>query len=349
MRRLVMTGTASTIPYVRYDTTPHPPQRRLAAWREAIDVLFDVRPAEPAAAESPVVLDNWLLGEAVLAVGTGPGFSYHRAPRAIARDGRDLFMLQIYQAGQCRIVDGAPELVTEPGDLLVTDAASPIRTEETTFRNINLMVPRAMLAARLREPDAQGGRVLHRDLPLVALLRAHLSEIVRHAPSLPPAQAPDVLSATVQLVAAAINGGPDVGTTSGVQQVLVCQLRRYIAQHLHDRDLGPESLAARFGLSRATLYRLFEADGGVRRYVQRRRLDRARLDLADPAQHHRSIAEVGRTAGYCHAQDFTRAYRKEFAINPGAQRDHARAEARTRLGRAASERPIWVEWVRGLN
>jgi AraC-like DNA-binding protein len=41
-------------------------------------------------------------------------------------------------------------------------------------------------------------------------------------------------------------------------------LCRYVEGNLTARDLGAEKLASAFGLSRATLYRLFEPVGGVR-------------------------------------------------------------------------------------
>jgi AraC-like DNA-binding protein len=334
-----------TLPHERFDTTPEEARRRLEVWREAISVLFDVRPAEPAAAEEPIVLDNWLLGPAVLTAGSGPGFSYERPLHAIARDGRDLLMIQIYQEGVCRIRRGAPEAVSAPGDLVISDLSRPIATEETAFRNVNLLLPRSLLAPLLREPDAQGGRILRRSHPLAALVGRQLEELVLQAPRLPVSQAVPVLSATAQLIAAALNGMSDSGTAAGVKVALACELRRYVDQHLSDRGLTPEALAGRFGLSRATVYRLFKADDGVHHYLQRRRLERARLTLISPAHRHRTIAEIGEAAGYVHARDFIRAFRREFIVSPGEQREQARSAGKVRLRRKEGQLPAWAQWV----
>lgn len=337
-------SSAGGVPYELFDTTPEHARRRFEVWREAIDVVFDVRPAESDAAEAPVCLHNWLLGPAVLVTGSGGGFCYHRTPRAIARDGRDMLMVQFYEQGECRFMEGAAEVVGRAGDLIITDMAHPVRTQETAFRNLNLFVPRPMLASMLRVPDTGGSRVFRGDDPLVGLARTHLQEVGRNASRLPVAAAHEVLSASLQLVAAAMNGSVDDQTVPGVRAALGARMRQHIAEHLDD-DLAPDDLAAQFGVSRATVYRLFSVDGGVRSYVQRRRLQRARLALVDPARRHQTISQIGGGAGYAHPQDFVRAYRREFQISPGAQREQARAEARARL----QPRPTawqWVDWLR---
>jgi AraC-like DNA-binding protein len=338
----------SALHYSRFETTSQAPPRRLERWREAIGVLFEVQPAEAGAAEAPVVLDSWLLGSAMLTTGSGPGFSYDRSPRAIAFDGKDLLMIQVYAAGRCQIVRGAPAVTSEPGDLVVTDLAHPMQTVETAFRNLNLVLPRALLAPLLRSPDGHGGRVLRRDLPMVALVRGYLEELVRQAPRLPERHAVEVLDVTARLIAAALNGGADEETARGVRFATACELRRFIEAHLHYHDLGPEALGARFGLSRATVYRLFADEGGVRNYVRRRRLAHARLTLIHPAHRHRMISEISAQAGFLHAQDFIRAYRRVYGLSPGEEREHARLEGRARLVHRRPTPPPWVEWLRAL-
>ncbi len=345
-----MTGQdrSAALPHDRFDSTPVPAARRLEAWREAIGVLYDIEPVAPDAAEAPVVLDSWHLGPAVLASGTGPAMRYERSARAIGRDGRDLYMLQVYRAGHRRILRGGPDVISAPGDLVVNDALHPKITEHQAFDNVNLLLPRSALAPLLREPDAQGCRVVAADRPLVALARGHLAELVAQAPRMAATDAAAVLGATVQIVAAAINGEPDDATVGGVRAGMACVLRRHIDQHLDDPGLTPETLAGAFGLSRATVYRLFAADGGVRRYVQERRLARARRALVDPAQHHRTVAEIGQAAGYRNAQDFIRAYRRAFDRSPGEEREAARLAARRQIGLPRPPASPWVDWIRRL-
>jgi AraC-like DNA-binding protein len=337
-----------TLPYERFDTTPEKPERRLEAFREAMSVMYEVQPLDGAAREAPVIVDCWWLGSAVLIAAQVPAYSFERSSHMIARDGLDLYQIQLYQAGHCHVLRGATEAMAKPGDIMVTDLSTPIFTNEPAFRHIDILLPRALLAPLLREPDAHGGRILSGRHPLVALLGSHLESLHAQAPRLTVESVMDVLTATAQLVASAMNGCPDRRTEAGVHAALFCELRRYINGHLSDPTLTPESLAHRFGVSRATIYRLFKAEGGVAHYVQRRRLERARIDLSSSSKRHRTIAEIGEAAGYEHAQDFIRAFRREFEISPGELRDQARTIGRVQLVSKAPRLPAWSEWVRRI-
>lgn len=342
------TDVGSSIPYQRFDTTGEVAGRRLDAFREAMSPMYEVQPLDEVARQAPVVLHVFQLGSGLLLSAELSAYSYERSPQMIARDGRDLYQIQLYQAGRCHIVRGGQEATATPGDILVTDLAHPIFTHEPAFRHVDLLLPRALLAPLLRDPDAHGGHILSGRNPLVALVGNHLSSLLQQAPRLPPAHAIEVLTATAQLVASALNHYVDEQTVSGVRVALGCELRRFIRQHLDDRDLSPERLAQRFGISRATVYRLFQAEQGVARYVQGRRLARARIQLSSSAHRHRTIAEIGEVAGYAHAQDFVRAFRREYGIRPGELREQTRASGRLRLLRSAPDLPIWSEWVRGM-
>ena len=56
----------------------------------------------------------------------------------------------------------------------------------------------------------------------------------------------------------------------------------YIDAHLGNAQLGPDEVANAANLSRASLYRLLAAEGGIRAVLLKRRLDQAlRLMLED--------------------------------------------------------------------
>jgi AraC-like DNA-binding protein len=60
-------------------------------------------------------------------------------------------------------------------------------------------------------------------------------------------------------------------------------IKRYIAANLASRSLSAQALCHRFQISRASLYRLFEANDGLVRYVQEQGLNHALMLLISPA------------------------------------------------------------------
>ena len=66
-------------------------------------------------------------------------------------------------------------------------------------------------------------------------------------------------------------------------------IRRFIDRNLAAPKLGPEMIAASFGLSRSTLYRLFEPTGGLSAYIRDVRMRRAYEEITSPARANRRI------------------------------------------------------------
>ena len=95
-------------------------------------------------------------------------------------------------------------------------------------------------------------------------------------------------------------------------------IQSYIEQNLHQMDLCAETLLPKFGVSRATLYRLFEDEGGVRNYIVDRRLFRALLDISDGSTRRGVIQKAAKSWGFSSAANFNRSVRHAFGGAPGS-------------------------------
>ncbi|HET6748267.1 MAG TPA: helix-turn-helix domain-containing protein, partial [Actinomycetes bacterium] len=85
--------------------------------------------------------------------------------------------------------------------------------------------------------------------------------------------------------------------------------------------LAPETIAAAHHVSVRYLYKLFEAQGqGVAGQVRRRRLERCRRDLLDPALQARPVGAIGARWGLPDPASFSRAFRDAYGIPPGEYR-----------------------------
>jgi AraC-like DNA-binding protein len=104
-----------------------------------------------------------------------------------------------------------------------------------------------------------------------------------------------------------------------VRGAVIMEIRRYIEQHIALTDLGPDHLCKMFGLSRASLYRLFEPIGGVTDYIRTRRLRAAFDMLANEGK--RTVGEIAYACGFADISAFSRAFRNQFGMSPSEVRE----------------------------
>jgi AraC-like DNA-binding protein len=104
----------------------------------------------------------------------------------------------------------------------------------------------------------------------------------------------------------------------------VAAVKRHIERHLQSPALCVKELAASFGTSRASLYRLFETEGGLCHYIQQRRLLRAFSLLLSVEHAPRRILDLALDFRFASDATFNRAFRLRFGLPPGEVRNLAR-------------------------
>jgi AraC-like DNA-binding protein len=126
-------------------------------------------------------------------------------------------------------------------------------------------------------------------------------------------------TALLDLLTAAFAGSN--GAPESQQAALWHQLIAYIEAHLADPDLTPGTLAAAHHVSVRYLHRLFETGGEtVAGRIRRRRLERCRHDLLDPALRDRPVAAIGARWGLRNPAHLTRLFREAHGLPPAAYR-----------------------------
>ena len=93
-------------------------------------------------------------------------------------------------------------------------------------------------------------------------------------------------------------------------------IRRFLEAEWARPDLGVELISRTFNISRATIYRSFEEDGGIAGFVTRHRLQSALGKLASGPPHRGRIQEVASTVGFTDASQFSKAFRRHFGFSP---------------------------------
>lgn len=91
----------------------------------------------------------------------------------------------------------------------------------------------------------------------------------------------------------------------------------YLQRHLAHPDLGAAMVLRKFGVSRATLYRMFEDHGGLRTYISNQRLMRATYDLSRLRPARGAIRRTAERWGYSSGVHFNRSFRSTYGTSPG--------------------------------
>ena len=95
---------------------------------------------------------------------------------------------------------------------------------------------------------------------------------------------------------------------------------RFVDEHLSSSTFHPRLLSEHLGLSRASLYRLFAAFGGVQAFIIRRRLDSSFRALTEGEGARASIKSIVFRHGFLSEAHFSRCFRARFNLSPSEVR-----------------------------
>jgi AraC-like DNA-binding protein len=239
-----------------------------------------------------------------------------RTPAQVATGMSDGISVQLHRRGSIRGAVGDVDLYAAPDRIVLQDLAHPFSVWTDDSEVLGVIVPRARIDShdwiRIRAPviswrvDTPAGRVLTSALMTLwaELPRAELSD------------GPLLASSLVGLLNGLLQ--PSRDHRDDVRRALNVAIRQYIADHLDDLALDVDTLRRMFFCSRATLYRLFEGDGGVATYIRDARLRACMHDLALPSTTRKHIARIATRWGFENPSHFNRLFKQSFGVVPSA-------------------------------
>ena len=292
-----------------FSTRSVPPEERHDFYRREVLVALDARDPEPGFSAN---ITSLRLGPHAFYVTETGGHTMFRTPEMIAADGHDSYIVQFNIAGShTGDFDGVP-FAAGPGEVGICDLSRPMLLHSTSVKVLSTFLPRAEVEAVA--PDiALHGMVL--DANRAGLLIEHLTAVTRWFPQLLPETLPGITQATIALLGACLAmeaGRADFGVR---ESPLLTRARAYVEHNLLEPSLNPARISEALGVSRSTLYRLFEPLGGVTAYIWERRLHLARAALLDPKRARR-ISEIAFQCGFSSEAHFSRSFRKAFNLRP---------------------------------
>ena len=276
------------------------------------------------------------LGIAVLTDVRSSSLQYIRSARHVARAAYDHYEVAVNLNAEIRYHSGRRSASVHSGEVIVVDSTRPTQAyiqapDGDLARVPALFVPRALVAPAMRVSADVHFRVLRRGDPRAKLLSEHVAHMLERIDTDPQAQFAPTLPILTGLLAVVFGGtarSPKAGEAAS--QAALDSLKRLIEHHIDSPALSADLICTRSGWSRATVYRLFQAEGGLARYIRQRRLHWAFRELMSGRSPRRRIVDLAIDCQFASEATFSRAFHRLFGMPPGEVRalaDRSRSDA----------------------
>lgn len=286
------------------------------AWIETCRAVFGIAPLNREGAPKEYRAKSWFVDPISISHAHYCGMATQRRNWHIEETGRQIHVHRYAKGCSSLVSDGVP-LESSTGAVTLLDYGRPFTSLHADNECHSFFVPYDAIGYRPSDaPHAlnysaqtQMGRLLGREMDNL------LSQLSRGATHINPQDVERFLSCVEVAMS------PTTASPSACQHVRECLKRGiqdFIEQRLQSPDLSARMILENFGVSRASLYRLFDEDEGVRSYINRRRLVRAVTDLAKKPLRWGHIHRVSERWGFTSDASFSRMVKRKFGVAPGS-------------------------------
>ena len=293
--------------------------QQILAWRDRVGHILDVPIARAQVADGfHGTIDSYRIKDLMFLDSRTDAVSQTRSVTRISRDNMRDYVFHVVVEGSIETVTGLyPQrtaLQSRPG-ILALDMSQPMRMKRPACRVQAFYVPRALVDAIIPAAESIHGRVIEYTSPIARMIPAQLAALSRLR-TMNANEAHSAISTCAQLIALAFGKQTRLSGNArlAARAAMFSTARRYIQDNLHQPDLSPESVLNASRLSRATLYRLFENEGGLSTYIRNRRLREAADELVRFPE--MAVIEIAFGLGFKSASDFNHAFRRAYDMSP---------------------------------
>ncbi|SNS06608.1 transcriptional regulator, AraC family [Geodermatophilus pulveris] len=235
-------------------------------------------------------------------------------------DGRRYVQVGLLERGAARVQQDGRECWLRPGDYALYETDRPFTWELSA----GTAPAWSLLVLTWCRPEASAGGLTARRLDgsagLTRVLGRMITDLVGSPDVVDAGPADRLAGDLLGLVTTAAGAAPPppAGTPRG-EDALLRAVRAHVEEHLGDPALGPRDIAAAHFVSVRQLHRLFAGrQDTVAGYVRRRRLERARDELARAPDV--PLSAVAHRCGFTDPSVFGRAFRAAYGTTPSRYR-----------------------------
>lgn len=249
-----------------------------------------------------------------------------RYGRQISSDDLEMLGIQLILSGKEQFVIEDQSYSLEPGDLLVWDTTRPMKFQITErLQKVSVLLPLSRLRSWM---PGSWHRINHkhaRGTPTSTLIYALVKSIVPELFAGKLRNGDALTEGMLATLVGTLDG--DIPTSSSMKSLHLERIKRFIDQHLRDRELTPASIAKANHMSVRYLHGLFESqDLTVQQYVLSQRLYNCHRELTAQCMSQRSVTDIAFSWGFRHPSHFSRRFKQQFGQSPKSCREQSDAD-----------------------
>jgi len=264
------------------------------------------------------------LGELQVSAQAFPHLEVVRTAKMIRQSDPEVYMINYILDGEGALSQGGSETRLRAGDLTMLDSSHPFDAHRQPLRDswsqLTLQLPHKLLPL----PEKTVQRVLATPISgrsgMGGVFARWLSDLNARASEFTPADISTLTSVTLDLLASVIARcleAEEALTPEARRSALRARINAFVEQHLADPDLSPQTIADAHHISLRHLQQLLaEERTSPAAWIRHRRLERCRLDLADPRLNARPIQAIAARWGFTDPTHFSRLFRTAYGIPP---------------------------------
>jgi len=327
-----------SLPHFFMTTSGLPPGEAFERWRTLLAPMYAVSPTTPSA---PLPFGSNIAYQISDLVAYRTLMSTQRLKRDRRRvdAGADHYIAQLYRSGRFEGTIAGKALSASSGAVTFIGRRHLLDAMVGRADLIGIVVPCARLHGLPLE-----GHDMRFDAARNRLLAARILDIYRRLPTTRADEASAFADEFVAFLRRLLDASQATDVLDGreLDGGLMALARMIVQANLSRRDLAPEFIAGQMLISRATLYRLFEPEGGVMHFVQDERLRAVHDALADPMET-RTLSRLAEVFGFSSISQLSRSFRNRYGVPPQVWRGQRRVVQQ--INGQGTVQHVW-KWLR---
>ncbi|MFE7302747.1 helix-turn-helix domain-containing protein [Streptomyces sp. NPDC057579] len=247
-----------------------------------------------------------------------------RTAKLIRHSDPEVYLINYFLAGEGIISVDGDDTALHTGDLVVIDSSRPYRGEVRAvpgrWSHVTVQIPRGLLPLPERTVQGLFACPISGRRGMGGMFARWLADLNERAGEFTPTDIPCLASVTLDLLVSVIARCLETEEALGPEtrrSALRAQINVFVEQHLADPAMSPQMIADAHHISLRHLQQLLaEENTSPAAWIRHRRLERCRLDLANPGLNACSIRAIAERWGFADPTHFSRLFRATYEMTP---------------------------------